>query len=308
MLRRSTRIKNIVSYAEIDSSDDDDYLDDSSDDESLSDDEGDHLKTYHDKFPSLSAAKKAFKNTPYATDFKYKPVKKDKVEEAVIDQDTFNRAGYNPLRDKNDYSEKINDLIELGKKPGLNKQMQDQIQQRILDLRTAAKAKGFIQDESRGHTIIANKLKDIERAKKFASGELKIPTPQERQTQLKQLEKEPKTAEDIVPMNNPQATGSVNPVNQPKPNPQDVINATTATNTIKSATQSTAPGTMIAKAIDDASQGKQVGQQDMKALQQTMSVLKTATTDPKTAQRFKDAAQQAKQTQTQQQQKSQQTT
>ena len=274
----------------------------------LSDDEGDHLKTYHDKFPSLSAAKKAFKNTPYATDFKYKPVKKDKVEEAVIDQDTFNRAGYNPLRDKNDYSEKINDLIELGKKPGLNKQMQDQIQQRILDLRTAAKAKGFIQDESRGHTIIANKLKDIERAKKFASGELKIPTPQERQTQLKQLEKEPKTAEDIVPMNNPQATGSVNPVNQPKPNPQDVINATTATNTIKSATQSTAPGTMIAKAIDDASQGKQVGQQDMKALQQTMSVLKTATTDPKTAQRFKDAAQQAKQTQTQQQQKSQQTT
>jgi hypothetical protein len=279
----------------------------------LSDDEGDHLKTYHDKFPSLSAAKKAYKNTPYATDFKYKPVKKDKVEEAVdsdivqpIGQDSFNRAGYNPLRDKNDYSEKINDLIELGKKPGLNKQMQDQIQQRILDLRTAAKAKGFIQDESRGHKILANKLKDIERAKKFATGELKIPTPQERQAQLKQLEKEPKTAEDIVPMANPQATGSVNPVNQQKPDPQDVINAATATNTIKSATQSTAPGTMIAKAIDDASQGQQVGQQDMKALQQTMSVLKTATTDPKTAQRFKDAAQQAKQTQIQQQQKAQQ--
>jgi hypothetical protein len=43
--------------------------------------------------------------------------------------------------------------------------------------------------ESRGHKIIATKLKDIERAKKFASGELKIPTPQERQAQLKKLEK-----------------------------------------------------------------------------------------------------------------------
>ena len=34
--------------------------------------------------------------------------------------------------------------------------------------------------ESRGHKILANKLKDIERAKKFASGELQIPTPQQR--------------------------------------------------------------------------------------------------------------------------------
>jgi len=166
----------------------------------LSDDEGDHLKTFHDKFPSLSAAKKAYKNTPYATDFKYKPVKKDQVEEAIdsdivqpMGQDSINRAGYNPLRDKNDYDKKVNDLIELGKQQGQNKQMQDQIQQRILDLRTAAIAKGFIQAESRGHTVIANKLKDIERAKKFASGELKVPTPQERRAELdKQKDKKEK--------------------------------------------------------------------------------------------------------------------
>ena len=75
----------------------------------VSDDEGDHLKTYHRKFPSLSAAKKAYKNTPYATDFKYKPVKKDQVEEAIdsdivqpMGQDSINRAGYNPLRDERD--------------------------------------------------------------------------------------------------------------------------------------------------------------------------------------------------------------
>jgi len=108
-------------------------------------------------------------------------------------QDSINRAGYNPLRDKNDYDKKVNDLIELGKQQGQNKQMQDQIQQRILDLRTAAIAKGFIQAESRGHTVIANKLKDIERAKKFASGELKVPTPQERRAELdKQKDKKEK--------------------------------------------------------------------------------------------------------------------
>jgi hypothetical protein len=162
----------------------------------LSDDEGDHLKTFHDKFPSLSAAKKAYKNTPYATDFKYKPVKKNQVEEATdsdivqpMGQDSSNRAGYNPLRDERDYLDKLSGLSNLARKPGVTKQMQDQIQQRILDLNKAARAKGFIQSESRGHTIVANKLKDVERAKKFASGELKVPTPQQRQAQLKQLEK-----------------------------------------------------------------------------------------------------------------------
>jgi hypothetical protein len=44
------------------------------------------------------------------------------------------------------------------------------------------KLKRFVEhvNESRGHKIIATKLANIERAKKFASGELNIPTPQER--------------------------------------------------------------------------------------------------------------------------------
>jgi hypothetical protein len=49
--------------------------------------------------------------------------------------------------------------------------------------------KDLDMEESRGHKIISTKLKNLERERKFASGELKVPTPQERQAQLKQLEK-----------------------------------------------------------------------------------------------------------------------
>ena len=169
----------------------------------VSDDEGDHLRTYHRKFPSLSAAKKAYKNTPYATDFKYKPVKKDQVEEAIdsdivqaMGQDLSNRAGYNPLRDERDYLDKLSKLSNLARKPGLDQAMKDHITQRINDLNAEARKKGYIQAESRGHNIISTKLKNLERERKFASGELKIPTPQERQAQLaKQQPKKEKVDE-----------------------------------------------------------------------------------------------------------------
>ena len=193
----------------------------------LSDDDGDHLKTFHDKFPSLSAAKKAFKNTPYATDFKYKPVKKDQVEEAIdsdivqpMGQDSINRAGYNPLRDERDYLDKLSGLSNLARKPGVTKQMQDQIQQRILDLNKAARAKGFTQVESRGHTVIANKLKDVERAKKFASGELKIPTPQERQAQLAKQKDKKEKVDEYGAGNPPQGTTITTPTAPQKVDPK----------------------------------------------------------------------------------------
>ena len=172
----------------------------------VSDDEGDHLKTYHRKFPSLSDAKKAYKNTLYATDFKYKPVKQDKVEEAVVGQDTFNRAGYNPISDESDYLKKLSNLSNLSRKPGLDQQMKDQIKQRILDLNAEARKKGFTQVESRGHKILATKLKDVERAKKFASGELKIPTPQERQAQLAKQEPKKEKVDEYGADNPAQAT------------------------------------------------------------------------------------------------------
>ena len=171
----------------------------------VSDDEGDHLKTYHRKFPSLSAAKKAYKNTPYATDFKHKSVKKDQVEEAV-GQDSFNRAGYNPIRDERDYLKKLSDLSNLSRKPGLDQQMKDQIKQRILDLNAEARTKGYIQAESRGHNVIATKLKNLERERKFASGELKIPTPQERQAQLAKQQPKKEKVDEYGADNPAQAT------------------------------------------------------------------------------------------------------
>jgi len=199
----------------------------------LSDDEGQHLQTYHKKFPSLSAAKKAFKDTPYASDFKYKAVGKATT------------------------------------------------------------------DESRGHTILANKLKDIERAKKFATGELKVPTPQERQAQLKQLEKKPKTAEDIVPMANPQAgqNPTANPVNQ------QAVNQ--ALNTIKTSTGSMASPQDIEKGLTDLAQGTANSLQ-VKKMKDVVTPLAVAATsgDPMANQDLKNLAVRSKQIQ--QKQKAQQ--
>ena len=275
----------------------------------VSDDEGDHLKTYHRKFPSLSDAKKAYKNTPYATDFKYKPVKKDQVEEAVdsdivqaMGQDSFNRAGYNPLRDERDYLDTLSKLKNLELKPGLDQAMKDHITQRILDLNAEARKKGFTQVESRGHKIIATKLKDIERAKKFASGELKVPTPQERQAQLKQLEKSKPVKEFVAPP--PQ--GTANQTMQQKTQAQDPKQAQAvaqATQAMKSATQSSAPAPLIAKALDAASQGKPVAGQEASALQPLMKDMATIAQDPKLAGSFKSLISQINQTQIKQQQK-----
>jgi hypothetical protein len=230
-------------------------------------------------------------------------VDKEKTDEGV---DTFNRAGYNPLRDKNDYDEKLNGLIELGKKSGMNKQMQDQIQQRILDLQKAAIAKGFIQAESRGHTIVANKLKDVERAKKFATGELKVPTPQERQAQLKQLEKAKSVKEFVAP---PQgtATQTMQQTTQAQ-DPKQAQAIAQATNTLKAATGSTAPTTNIAKALDSASHGTPVSGQDMKALEPLMKDVATIAQTPQLAGQLKTVLGQVQQVQQKQKQQQQQTT
>jgi hypothetical protein len=172
----------------------------------VSDDEGDHLKTFRDEFPNLAAAKKAYeKHKPYASDFKYTSVKKEQVEEAV---DTFNRAGFNPISDERDYLDKLSKLSNLYRQQGLDQSMKAEIFQRINDLNAEARTKGYIQAESRGHNVISTKLKNLERERKFASGELKIPTPQERQSQLKKLEKEPKQVKEY-------GANNVSPYGQP---------------------------------------------------------------------------------------------
>ena len=244
----------------------------------VSDDEGDHLKTYSGKYPNLSAAKKAYKKyEPYASDFKYKPVKKDQVEEAV-GQDSFNRAGYNPISDERDYLDKLSKLSNLARKPGLDQAMKDHITQRILDLNAEARKKGFTQVESRGHNVIATKLKNLERERKFASGELKIPTPQERQAQLKKLETEPKQVKEYG------ATTTGSPTST---STDDMKKAMAATAALKSATGTAQSAPALMKAMDTISQGKPASSTDMMTAQNTLQDINTAFKEPELANALK---------------------
>ena len=143
--------------------------------------------------------------------------------------------------------------------------------------------------ESRGHKIIANKLKDIERAKKFASGELKVPTPQERQAQLKKLEKKPKTAEDLQPMDNPQAGNVPNMLptqadaNDPAAKKQ-VQNVLQATQKLNAATGSKAASPeKTDQALDKIMQGKPIDASEIKTVQPLLKSIAPAAQNPQNA-------------------------
>jgi hypothetical protein len=181
--------------------------------------------------------------------------------------------------------------------------MKDHIIQRINDLNTEARKKGYIQAESRGHKTLSTFFKNRELQDKFVKGELKIPTPQERQAQLKKLEKEKPVKEFVaIP---PQGTANQTMQQKTQAQAQDPKQAQAvaqATQTLKAATGSTAPNTTIAKAIDAASQGKPVGQQDMKVLEPVMKDVATIAQDPKLAGQFKTLAQQVNQAQLKQKQ------
>jgi hypothetical protein len=74
--------------------------------------------------------------------------------------------------------------------------------QALFDLNRMAKQAGIKIEESRAHDKLSKWFKDRELAQKFASGELKIPTPQQRQAELaKQKEKKEKV--DEYGANNP---------------------------------------------------------------------------------------------------------
>jgi hypothetical protein len=145
-------------------------------------------------------------------------------------------------------------------------------------------------DESRGHKVVATKLANIERAKKFASGELKIPTPQERQAQLKKLEK-------ATPVKEYGASNNVTPYGQPATDPKKAAQIAQGAQAFKAATGITAPATNIAKALDDASQGKPADRTSMKVLEPAMQDLVTIMSDPKLGSEYKSLAQKVNQKQ-----------
>jgi hypothetical protein len=83
--------------------------------------------------------------------------------------------------------------------------------------------------------------------------------------------------------------------------PEDAKKAVAATSQLKSATGSQATPDKLMKALDAASQGTQVGAQDMKVLEPMMDVVASAAKDPKLANQFKTLANQVRQSQQQQQ-------
>lgn len=73
----------------------------------------------------------------------------------------------------------------------------------------------------------------------------------------------------------------------------DLKKAMAATTQLKAVTGTKAPADKLMKALDSASQGKQVTSQDMQVLEPMMDIIATTATDPNLANQFKSVAQQA---------------
>ena len=226
----------------------------------------------------------------------------------VVDKEQTNEAIYTAPRNREEYDAKMQALQDLqtDRNNVGHKDLQDRIAMYLANLEKLAVQKGWKQpqptEESRGHNIITTKLKNLERERKFASGELKIPTPQERQAQLKQLEKAKSVKEFVATP--PQ--GTANQTMQQKTQAQDPKQAQAvaqATQAMKSATGSSASPDTLAKALDTASQGKPVQGQEAAALEPLMKDMATVAQDPKLAGSFKSLVNQINQTQIKQQQK-----
>ena len=167
--------------------------------------------------------------------------------------------------------------------------------QALFDLNRLAKEQGIPIEESRAHKQLSTWFKNRELADKFAKGELTIPTPAERKAQLEKS-KDKKPVKEYGATSTGSPTSANTQMNLSKPN--DSVTAkkvAQATATLKSATQSGAPNTAIAKALDAASQGKPVNATDMKALEPMMDVIQKTGADPQLANQFKQLVQKVQQ-------------
>ena len=217
----------------------------------------------------------------------------------VTDQTNETVEGGGGVKDLNDYTTKRDYIYKQLADPK-QRDNYPHFKQALFDLMRTAREKGIKIEESRAHKQLDTWFKNRELADKFARGEVKIPTPQERKTQLEKPKKQIKEfgADAMSGATGQSALSQTNTVD-----PKQAQAITQATSALKSATQSSAPAPMIAKALDAASQGKPVGQQDMKALEPLMKDVATVAQEPKLATQFKTLAQQIQQTQQKQQQK-----
>jgi hypothetical protein len=175
--------------------------------------------------------------------------------------------------------------------------------QALFDLNRMAKQAGIKIEESRAHKQLATWFKNRELAQKYASGEVKIPTPQERRAQFEKPKKEKVDEYGATSTGSPTSSAgtgnNATTTTNPAANPDDVKKAMAAITTLKNVTQSPAPPGNLAKALDAASQGKQVGSTDMKALEKTMQDVNTIFQDPDLANQAKPVLQKARQAQLQ---------
>lgn len=159
-------------------------------------------------------------------------------------------------------------------------------------------------DESRGHKIVATKLKDIERSNKpTADVDLKSREEQAKAEYRKYVEKMQKLNPNYVPMYKMDEAGANNPpqqnmasqtTNTTPQQQQQAKNVAQGTQALKAAVGSSAPTDVLAKAIDTASQGTTIDAKSAQALEPMMDVIKQAAQDPNLANQFKSLATQAK--------------
>lgn len=162
--------------------------------------------------------------------------------------------------------------------------------------------------ESRGHKVIASKLKDIEARNKPISDEQHAKhIASLKKQKADYLKKNPQSIyKQQVDEYGATAGGSAagttggggGSVNAKSSNPA----ATAATTALKTATGSTAPAPQLAKAIDAASKGQAMSTTDAKTLEPLMKNVASLAQDPNLANQFKPIAQKAKQFQQTQQQ------
>ncbi len=153
----------------------------------------------------------------------------------------------------------------------------DYFRQALYDLMRVARQQGIKVEESRAHKQLATWFKNRDLADKFAKGELKIPTSQERQAQLKKLEKE-------KPVKEYGATSTGSPTST---STDDVKKAMAATSTLKAATGTSQSAPLLMKAMDTISQGKPASSTDMQVAQNTLQDINTAFKEPELANQLK---------------------
>jgi hypothetical protein len=239
------------------------------------------------------------------------PAKKSKEQsQAGVANMAARAAGRNrlgeastPLRDREDYDAKNKALQDIQMDPSTSQdpQLSAELARRKAELVQQAKQLGI--SESRAHKLIANKLKQIELQRQMGSPESEAEYANHIDCMKKSKEEYLKNTPNTIykrEIDEMEATGQTSMADKTGTNsPQQAAKVAQATSALKSATGSSAPAPVLAKALDAATQGKPVGAADMQALEPMMDVIGAAAQDPKLANQFKTLANQARQTQQQ---------